>query len=93
MKTIARKLHTILDRALRGTAVWLALWTWRRTWVRQIGAQWPLSPIEFPEWQKSDAEALLRFFGTDAGRKAQVLMRRMECDFNASAVLKPFGTR
>jgi hypothetical protein len=69
-------------------AHWVAVWEFRHAWVKKLGAQWPAAPIDIPDWSQADGEALRRFFATEPGQKMQRLIRQMESDFNASAVLK-----
>jgi hypothetical protein len=84
-------LRTLLTRAAEVAMHWCAVWRFRRVWIGRLGAQWPVAPIEAPQWTAADQESLLRFFRTEAGQKLEVLMRQMERDFNAGAVLKPAG--
>jgi hypothetical protein len=43
-------LRTLLTRAAEVAMHWCAVWRFRRVWIGRLGAQWPVAPIEAPQW-------------------------------------------
>ena len=69
--------------------LWIAVWTWRRQWARQVSMPWPIFP-DRPQhelWQEDDAATLRLFLTGPTGSRLVQALQRMEYDTAVSAAL------